>query len=388
MDKKNHAPVVHITGDEQIELAKKISQILKKMIGDYFHLSYQGSHHNMVARFVVSNGNEKFLKKAKKIITELGIYLENIGGHGKGGNDYTILIKMSEVNVETRNKINGLLDPKILEKPIIGIEVSEQPKEAKKIFVFNQDVPLKEKNLKLSLLRILRSVLEIEGIPSNSYSIINSNGNLFDIKCSNPDISDLIFSIISFLNDKSVIRDGEILSVDPCFLKEVKHSCFALPPKTKDSVEALIKKIKKVYSNSSSPKIEKDVQGFYISFERRNSYAKIIKVFTNLGWNFELRDGKIFVFYADIPIMPVEKIDEPKSEDSKIIEEVFVNENIVHDEFMSHDEIFKELGDLFYSSKSLSFKTRKRIFYVLKEKIKEENPEGYALFLLDLLDNN
>jgi hypothetical protein len=403
---RKSAPSVSLSIEDQHEIGKKIEAILSKEIGHYFHLTFQGAGKAHVAKLNVSKGNEKFMKEAKRIISsDLGINIEEITGHGRGANTYTVLIKLSEVSLVSKEKIKGKINSYHHEEPVV--EVSQ--KTEKKFFeprVYEPEI-IPSKNLKLSFIRSLRGIFNLEGIEYSAYQMkFIEKDHTVDIT-STCEIIDMIEEIVSFKNG-TMLRDDFSITVDYSSLSS-DNFLFAFPPKKGESIEIFTKKIKRIYPSRVYPKVEKNDNGFLVSFLKRNSFEKIQEILFEIGWNFDIFPNKtIFVPFSDYEVSVQSKTVEEESiipfSDSQISNGEDLINLEVNDEvgdiiennsqsssmkdFVTKSEIIKELETmLIFADGSLSLDTKKKIYDKIRSNMREENPEEYANFLLELVDS-
>lgn len=395
-----------------MELGKKICLILSRHDGieDKLHHSYQGGGKSTALKLVVSHGNEKYLKEAKKfLVKELGVTLEEEPHHGKGGWSNTILILLHNLSEDSLNKIN------VLSKAIIKKENSlkkkdlsvkkEEPMVIDNTLSSTEPVVKKQgmsemAKYRVALSRFLRPIMDSEGISPKDFPFTKESGVIVTVNCKTELIAKMIEMSISYSSKDIAIREGNSVMVDCSkFAGRENHKQFAFPPKPGQSINVLREKMARVYPYKFK-NIELLDNGVSVYFKTRTLIPKIIKIFGGMGWDVSnLNENSIFIKYYDENMMmgDVNIVDNLPKKDIKdervnnsFNSDLLIKEDIVEKKrsfgHLTNDQIICELKSISEKfSNSLSPETMERIEKALMDDLKEKDPEKYVRLLLEKL---
>lgn len=399
-----------MTKTELMELSKKICLILSKQenTGNKLHCSYQGGGKALFLKIVVTKGDEKFLKAAKKFLTgDLSLSLTQEPHHGKGGKNNTLLVPLFGIKEESLEKINSLSQGIVhVEKIIQSYKKIVESSEKEEVIEQTSSVPIvahkremsDPSKYRLSLSRYLRPIMEMEGITPDQFPFDKDiNGGMIVVHCQNEEIAKMIEISISYTSSftsKSVVeREGSLVMVDGPKFYGLDHKPFAFPPKEGQDLATLLLKVQSIFPS----KLEISKKGekrFFITFRRDNAAQIAIKILKDLEWNllgfYSTKSICLKYGYAvqkEVAIVPsvatAPSAPAPVSRTHYASHKPYVsglsslNKSIVPS---SNDDIIKELKSI-ADSGNLSPETMERIQRVLLDDIKKKQEE-YAKILL------
>lgn len=362
--------------EDQDALARKLYLIIQDKFGSHFFSENQGAGAVVNYKINTTQGKKKIMEKAKKfVVDELGINLENIEGHGANCNDYTFIVKMSELSDFSIKKIRSLSQVIIRREKKSGSKVLPLEKTEETPSVDNsqsvttvvKDVAMCNDNVsryRSSLSRFLRPVMESESVFPNSFPFIReeNSGSTIIVRCDDEVIGEMIERSIAYTSLDICVRYGNLVMVD-CLKFTKNHKQFAFPLQRGQGAQVLLEKIKRVYP--CSPSIEERENGFLISFKKKTVIPKVVAVLKSMGWNILSSDEKTALIGYDSGKEEDEQSNVPNVLSSSEIDELrFIYEN---------------------SASVLSPETMERIERVLKDDLKNNHPEEYAKILLNKL---
>ncbi len=404
--------------DEQLELNRFITDLLKSKYKETFWTKLQGG--DTAKTLVVISNNKKVIGRIHNyLINDLNLVVaDGTKKHGNGGN-FTRLINLSEIDIETIKQIKRKVDlnnrrimkkePIIMEKRLVKpiIPVAETPKpllvhEIPGVVKIEKDHDLK------SLISYITWMLKFEGVSSKSFLCDKMKEGEYCITCNSTDDAEKVHMYLSWLvGDPSlVVTEKKVVIVD--YKKKIKKEkslerfIFCLPPSGRVNSEEIKRRLLRV-SVGSRPNVSSLSESkFIVTYVRSNFAEKVFSVLLSMGWKVEdLSKSSFIVSVAGTKelvspvsedqtanVLEMEEVSMPSTNRDQFDLEVAQNPSNLIFGVESKEEALVELEKLFSDTElfiKLSPETQQRIIDALKEEARKRNPEEYALNLLSII---
>lgn len=286
--------------EEQKEYAKRIGLIIEKKIGAYFFNELQGGGKAFFLKIVVSHGNERFLNKARTLLSELVLTPEKINKHGVGGHKYTLIYELFSISLESQEKINNLVKEIIDSLKSKPQNVSGKTEEISKIITTSETLhtsslrkrqrkPIEAK-CKGELSNFLNARLSTMGINPEVYPFCDLN-QTFIVRCRNERIAKEIESLLTSV----CVRDGSSVMVElKEFWNNFQNTTISAPDSSY-SKESLLMKILKVNRTFT---VDFREDGVFLKLRRRDSLGYALENFKANGWSFSTNEDGVLLHYC------------------------------------------------------------------------------------------
>ncbi len=398
--------------DEQLELNRFITQLLKSKYKETFWTKLQGG--DTAKTLVIASNNKRVIGRIHNyLINDLNlIVIDGTKKHGRGGN-FTRLINLSEIDTETvkgiRHRFDLLLKKQLRKERMILSEKSSKKVvpiiPAEPVVETIPDVVKIEKDYELkSFTTSISWMLKFEGVAARSFSCDKIEPGKYCVYCKNSDIVAKVLPYLVWLaGDSSLVEsDKDIVIIDYVSRKkkgeEFEKNLFCLPPSDKANSEEIKKRLIKI--NHGSRPIISDLgeSKFLVKYVRSNFAEKIFPVLLSMGWKVENLSKNSFIVSVVSSVSSVPEVqtlpDSNKevhiavTDRDKFDLSIPQNQSNLLFGVETKEEAFKELEKLYKDSvlfNGLSPETQQRIIAVLKEEFRKRNPEEYAKNLLSII---